>query len=124
MIIKKNIKIKRVYDEYNKNDGTRILVDRLWPRGVRKEDAKIDEWMKDIAPSDSLRKWFNHDPEKWGEFKKRYKKELKDKSDLVALLSKLEKVKGIITLIYSAKDEEHNNAVALRLILSKLNSVE
>ncbi|MEO8232492.1 MAG: DUF488 domain-containing protein [Ignavibacteriota bacterium] len=117
--MKKNIKIKRVYDEYDKKDGTRILIDRLWPRGVKKEDAKIDEWMKDIAPSDSLRKWFNHDPEKWGEFKKRYKKELKDKSDLVALLSKLEKVKGIITLVYSAKDEEHNNAVALRLILSK-----
>ena len=113
----KNIKIKRVYDEYDKSDGMRILVDRLWPRGIKKENAHIDEWIKDIAPSDSLRKWFNHDPEKWENFKEKYYNELNDKKNLLKDLTN--KVKGKITLVYSAKDEKHNNAAALKEYLQK-----
>jgi uncharacterized protein YeaO (DUF488 family) len=108
----KNIKIKRIYDNYSSEDGSRILVDRLWPRGIKKENAKIDEWIKDIAPSDSLRKWFNHDPEKWEEFKKKYFDELNNKKD--SLRNLVQKGKATITLIYSAKDKEYNNAVALK----------
>lgn len=115
--MKKNIKIKRVYDEYSPNDGARILIDRLWPRGVKKEDAHIDEWMKDIAVSDSLRKWFNHDPEKWREFKKKFSAELSKNKNLCEEL--VNKGRTNITLIYSAKDEEHNNAVVLKDYLEK-----
>ncbi|HRN26752.1 MAG: DUF488 domain-containing protein [Ignavibacteriaceae bacterium] len=115
--MKKNIKIKRVYDEYSSKDGIRILIDRLWPRGVKKEDARIDEWMKDIAPSDSLRKWFNHDPEKWGEFKKKFSAELSKNKKLCEEL--VNKGRTNLTLIYSAKDEEHNNAVVLKNYLEK-----
>jgi uncharacterized protein YeaO (DUF488 family) len=106
------VKIKRIYERASKDDGKRILVDRLWPRGIKKDDAKLDEWLRDIAPSDSLRKWFAHDPKKWHEFKERYKKELKDKADIIARLEKDVK-QGDVTLLYSARDEEHNNAVAL-----------
>jgi uncharacterized protein YeaO (DUF488 family) len=108
----KNIKIKRIYEEYDKSDGTRILVDRLWPRGIKKEEAHIDEWLKDAAPSDALRKWFGHDPEKWEKFKQKYYVEINDKKDLFEEL--INKVKTNITLVYSAKDEEHNNARALK----------
>lgn len=76
------IKIKRIYDPATDDDGKRILIDRLWPRGLKKDDAKIDEWIKDIAPSDELRKWFSHDPSKWDDFRKKYKKELNQKADL------------------------------------------
>lgn len=111
------IKHKRIYDKYEKNDGFRILVDRLWPRGISKEDSKIDLWLKDIAPSDSLRKWFNHDPEKWDEFQQKYKKELKDNSEILQTLIEIIENKKNITLLYAAKDTEHNNAIILKRIL-------
>jgi uncharacterized protein YeaO (DUF488 family) len=107
------IKIKRVYEKPSEDDGYRILIDRLWARGLTKEKAKIDLWLKDIAPSNELRKWFNHDPEKWDFFKEKYKQELKDKKDLAEQIRRLEKEKGTITLLYSTKDEKHNNAVVL-----------
>lgn len=107
------IQLKRIYQSPDAQDGFRILVDRLWPRGIKKDDAKIDLWIKEIAPSDALRKWFNHEPEKWEEFKRRYGKELKEKQDLVDQLSSHLK-KGKVTFLFSAKDEGHNNAVALR----------
>lgn len=115
--MKKNIKIKRVYDDYSSKDGARILIDRLWPRGVKKENAHIDEWMKDIAPSDALRKWFMHDPKKWAEFKKKFSSELSKNKNLCEELVK--KGGTNITLIYSAKNEEHNNAVVLKDYLEK-----
>jgi len=107
------IKIKRAYDPLEKTDGFRVLVDRLWPRGVSKTTARIDLWLKEIAPSDALRKWFGHDPEKWSEFRKRYVRELACKPEAVAQIR--EHVgKEIITLVYGAKDQQHNNAVALK----------
>ena len=107
------IKIKRIYDPPAREDGFRILVDRLWPRGLTKEKAKIDLWLKEIAPSDDLRKWFAHDPEKWKEFKNRYEMELKDKQDLLRKIKQMEKEKGVVTILYSTKETEFNNAVAL-----------
>jgi uncharacterized protein YeaO (DUF488 family) len=107
------IKIKRAYEAPDDDDGTRILVDRLWPRGLTKERALIDDWLKEIAPSNDLRKWFAHDPGKWEEFQERYAKELQKNSTAVALLKALAKTRTI-TLIYAAKDEEHNEAVSLR----------
>lgn len=111
------INIKRVYDKPEEKDGFRILIDRLWPRGITRERAKIDLWLKEIAPSNELRKWFSHDPNKWIEFKQKYKIELKDKTEFLEQIKKLEKKEKIITLIYSAKNEENNNAVALKEIL-------
>jgi len=108
-----DIKIKRVYEQPDKNDGMRILVDRLWPRGLTKEKAGVDLWLKDIAPSTELRKWFNHDPDKWDEFKKRYLIELKENTEQVWLL-KQELEKGVVTLVYGAKDKEHNEALVLQ----------
>jgi uncharacterized protein YeaO (DUF488 family) len=113
------IKIKRVYDPPAKEDGYRILIDRLWPRGLTKERAKIDLWLKEIAPSNELRKWFNHDPEKWEEFKAKYEKELTNKQNLLHEIKQLEKEKGIVTLLYSTKETEHNNAVALNGFLKE-----
>jgi uncharacterized protein YeaO (DUF488 family) len=113
----KNIKTKRVYDKYENSDGVRILVDRLWPRGIKKEEARIDEWLKDIAPSDSLRKWYSHDPEKWSEFKKKYYSELKDKKEVLQNLMK--KSEKDITLVYSSKELRYNNANALKEYLEK-----
>lgn len=107
------IQVKRIYDSPSPRDGYRILVDRLWPRGIKKEDAKIELWLKEIAPSDALRKWFNHEPEKWEEFKNRYRKELNGKPELIEQLSQNLK-KGKVAFLFSAKDEAHNNAVALR----------
>lgn len=92
------VKTKRIYEAASRDDGKRILIDRLWPRGIKKEDARIDEWLKDVAPSNELRKWFSHDPAKWQEFKKRYTAELKNKSELIERL-KAEAKKGTITLI-------------------------
>ena len=112
------LKIKRIYELPDKGDGVRILVDRLWPRGVSKEKAKIDLWLKDIAPSDNLRKWFGHEEERWEEFKKRYLRELKDKKELVKQVRKMDK-KGKVTLLYAAKDEARNNAVVLDELLRK-----
>ena len=106
-------RIKRVYELPDKHDGRRILVDRLWPRGLTKEKACIDLWLKDIAPSTELRKWFDHDPGRWEEFKERYLAELKGNSEQIQLL-KQELDKGIVTLVYGAKDEEHNQAVVIQ----------
>ncbi len=111
------IQLKRSYDPVSKNDGFRILVDRLWPRGLSKAKAHIDLWLKDIAPSTQLRKAFGHDPKKWGEFQKRYKKELAQHKDAIALLKHLITEKKQVTLLFSAKDTGHNNAVALKKIL-------
>jgi uncharacterized protein YeaO (DUF488 family) len=111
------IKIKRVYEKPTKEDGWRVLVDRLWPRGMTKEAAHLDAWMKDVAPSDSLRKWFGHEPEKWIGFQKKYRSEVAKKKKLVTELKKMTKEHGTLTLLYGAKDEEHNEAVVLADIL-------
>lgn len=103
---------KRVYEKPDKNDGIRVLVDRLWPRGLKKEQARIEYWMKEIAPGNTLRKWFAHREERWQEFKNRYFEELKDKNDLLKQLKDLGKDK-IVTLLYAARDERRNNAQAI-----------
>ncbi len=107
------LKLKRIYEAPEKGDGYRVLVDRLWPRGVSKEWAHLDLWLKDIAPSDALRKWFGHDPKRWAEFATKYRKELRGKKEIVRQFKKLEAEHGTVTLLYSAHDEEHNQAVAL-----------
>ncbi len=107
------VQIKRVYEKPTKADGKRILIDRLWPRGLSKEKAKIDMWLKEIAPSTELRKWFGHDPQKWEEFKKRYLTELKNNRENLSLLEN-ELKKGKTTLVYGAKDENYNDAVVLQ----------
>ena len=112
------LKLKRVYDPCAKADGMRVLVDRLWPRGMKKEEAGVDLWLKEIAPSDALRKWFSHDPDKWQEFKKRYKKELEDGQDVIEDLKKAAQ-KETVTLLYAAKDTERNNAVVLKAIIEE-----
>ena len=112
-----NIKIKRVYEKPDKTDGFRILVDRLWPRGLTKEKAAADLWLKDIAPSTELRKWFNHEPEKWKEFIKKYLVELKENKEPVSLLKECVK-KGPVTLIYGARDQEHNEALIIKNFIS------
>jgi uncharacterized protein YeaO (DUF488 family) len=108
--------IKRVYEEPSESDGTRILVDRLWPRGLTKERARVDIWLKEIAPSNELRKWFAHDPTKWPEFQSRYKEELKSHAEQFALL-KRKATKGPITLLYGADDQQHNQTVVLKEML-------
>jgi uncharacterized protein YeaO (DUF488 family) len=110
------VTIKRAYDPPSPHDGTRVLVDRLWPRGVKKVNAGISQWMRDIAPSDELRKWFGHEPTRWEEFRRRYKAELTKKRELVAELRNLAR-EGPLTLVYSAHDEAHNQAVVLREML-------
>lgn len=110
------IKLKRIYDPPTPDDGTRVLVDRLWPRGIAKDEARLDDWLKEIAPSDALRKWFGHDPAKWEEFRERYRRDLETKAELLDGLRKLA-VEGTVTLLYAAKDEEHNNAVVLKELL-------
>ncbi|HET6465552.1 MAG TPA: DUF488 domain-containing protein, partial [Nitrospiria bacterium] len=110
------IRLKRVYENSSKEDGVRILVERLWPRGLTKEKAGIDLWLKEIAPSDGLRKWFNHDPAKWNDFRKRYEAELKKKKEpLDQLRQKIEE--GNVTFVYAARDEAHNSAVILKRFL-------
>jgi len=111
------IRIKRVYELAAEEDGFRLLVDRLWPRGISKEKAKIDLWLKEVAPSGELRKWFSHDPAKWEEFKKRYAEEVTGKQALLKEIRRIEKEKGTVTLLYSARDVERNNAVALKAVL-------
>jgi uncharacterized protein YeaO (DUF488 family) len=115
------IRVKRIYEMPQKDDGFRILVDRLWPRGLSKDKAKVDLWLKEIAPSDELRKWFAHDPEKWDEFKNRYKKELQEKSELLRKIIQLEREKETVTLLFSARDEKYNNALALSTILQEMS---
>lgn len=113
------IKVKRIYEspKPQPGDGKRVLVDRLWPRGLRKDEVVVDEWIKELAPSTSLRKWFAHDPAKWQEFKKRYKEELVEKSEILEKI-RMESRRGNVTILYSAKDTEHNNAAALQEFLS------
>ena len=111
------ILIKRVYEHKAADDGYRVLVDRLWPRGLSKDKAAIDIWLKDIAPSNELRKWFGHDPAKWDEFQKRYKNELKNKFDQVAQLKDLAKKHKKLTLLYGALDTEHNEAAVLAKVI-------
>jgi uncharacterized protein YeaO (DUF488 family) len=115
-------RIKRVYREPNARDGLRILVDRVWPRGISKERARIVEWCKELAPSTSLRKWFGHDPAKWTEFRRRYRTELA-RSGMMDGLKKLARLsrKRVITLVYSAADEEHNQAVVLKELIDELD---
>lgn len=111
-----NIKLKRAYEPRSAKDGTRVLVDRLWPRGVAKKDAALDQWMKEIAPSTDLRKWFGHDPARWNEFCRRYREELHGNADLLGQLRALAR-KHPVTLIYSAHDETHNDSIVLRDVL-------
>lgn len=113
-----HLQLKRAYEPAEPSDGTRILIDRLWPRGVSKEEAALDDWMKDIAPSTELRKWFGHDPTKWSEFQRRYR------TELVHHDAELERIRDLakrhkVTLVYSAHDEQHNDAIVLRDVLEK-----
>lgn len=110
------IRLKRAYEPASTRDGKRFLVERLWPRGVKKETLKLDGWLKDVAPSAELRKWFDHDPAKWDEFRKRYVKELRQRPETWKPLASAAK-KGTVTLIFSSHDQEHNNAVALKEFL-------
>jgi uncharacterized protein YeaO (DUF488 family) len=110
--------LRRAYDEPTRNDGFRVLIDRLWPRGVTKDEARIDLWMRDIAPSDDLRRWFGHDPARWEEFEARYRAELTDKGDEVDQLVE-RAANRRVTLVYGAHDKRHNNAVVLRELLDE-----
>jgi len=117
------IRIKRIYEAAAKEDGTRILVDRLWPRGLKKQDAKVDLWLKEIGPSDELRKWFSHDPDKWEEFKKRFSAELDKKRDLVQVV--VDKAKeGDVTILFGSKEERFNNAHALADYLKRKKKIQ
>ncbi|MGD9507507.1 MAG: DUF488 domain-containing protein [Geminicoccaceae bacterium] len=112
------IDVKRAYEARAKSDGCRILVDRIWPRGLTKDDLRVDAWFKDLAPSTALRKWFGHDPKKWDEFRQRYAEELEQRSGALAeLIARVEA--GHVTLVFGAKDSEHNNAVALKQQLER-----
>jgi uncharacterized protein YeaO (DUF488 family) len=112
------IKLKRVYEEPDPRDGVRLLVDRLWPRGLSKERAQVERWLKEIAPSDELRRWFGHDPDRWQEFRLRYRAELAGQGELVDELRELA-VKGTVTLLFAAHDVERNNAVVLKELIEK-----
>jgi len=114
-----SMKIRRVYDPPEQADGCRILVDRLWPRGLNKEEAHIDVWLRDIAPSNGLRTWFSHDPKKWPEFRDRYFKELQEKKELTEVIKSRAR-QGNVTLVYAAKDEYYNNAVCLKEFMGSL----
>lgn len=114
------VRLKRAYEPVEPDDGRRVLVERLWPRGLRKDQAHFDDWLKDIAPSDSLRKWFHHDPNRWDEFEQRYARELESHAASAALDDLVRRaVSETVTLIYSAHDEEHNNAVALKTMIER-----
>jgi uncharacterized protein YeaO (DUF488 family) len=110
------IRIKRVYDPPSPDDGARVLVDRLWPRGISKERARIDLWLKEVAPTTGLREWYGHDPARWEEFRRRYRAELAGKQDLIRTLREKEK-EGTVTLVYSSREQQLNNAVALKMFL-------
>ena len=112
------VRIKRVYEEPAKEDGKRILVDRLWPRGLTRQKADIDLWLKEIAPSTGLRKWFGHDPDKWNEFRKKYLQEIKQNKEQVSILKEHLK-EGAVTLVYGAKDKEHNEALVLQELFNR-----
>lgn len=108
------IRIERAYDEPEPEDGRRVLVDRIWPRGVSREELELDEWRRKVAPSDELREWFDHDPDRWDEFRRRYGEELEERPEAWRDLFEIAREGGTLTLIYGASDREHNNAVALR----------
>jgi uncharacterized protein YeaO (DUF488 family) len=112
------IKTKRIYEPSDKDDGTRILVDRLWPRGLTKERAHIDLWLTEIAPSTELRRWFAHDPEKWTRFRRRYETEIRKHDDLIGMLKDIAR-RGTLTLLYGARDENHNEALVLKQFLER-----
>lgn len=112
------VKAKRVYDAIQRSDGPRFLVERLWPRGVKKEKLKLDAWLKEVAPSDGLRRWFGHDPAKWGEFQRRYRAELDENPNAWKQLLDVAR-QGHVTLLYSARDTEHNNAIVLKDYLAE-----
>ncbi len=113
------IAVKRVYEDPSATDGRRVLVDRLWPRGLSREAARIDDWMRDIAPSAALRQWFAHDPDRWVDFERQYREELDQSAEAAVLLDALAGRcrRGPVTLVYAARDTDHNNAVVLRKIL-------
>ena len=112
------IQLKRAYDKPQKSDGFRVLIDRIWPRGIRKEDLKLDQWLRTLAPSTELRQWFGHDPEKWDEFRKRYFRELDTHSEEIELLR--EKMRaGPLTIVFGSREERFNNATALKEYLEK-----
>ena len=113
-----DIRLKRAYDEPATSDGYRVLIDRLWPRGVSKTDAELDEWAQDLAPTSELRKWFGHEPERFDEFRRRYRAELATHSDKLRELRRRAS-EGTLTLVYSARDEEHNDAVVLAELLRR-----
>ena len=117
-VSKDRVRIKRAYEAPSADDGTRVLIDRLWPRGIAKAEAAVDHWMKEIAPSTELRKWFGHDPARWEEFQRRYRSELKDHRDELERLRELAR-EGVVTLVYAAHDETHNDAVVLRGLLTR-----
>ncbi len=112
------LKLKRVYENSERSDGARFLVERLWPRGMKKAQLKLDAWLKDVAPSDSLRRWFGHDPLKWNEFQKKYRVELSDNPDAWKPILEAAK-RGNVTLLYSSRDREHNNALVLKSFLEE-----
>jgi uncharacterized protein YeaO (DUF488 family) len=118
MAQKHRIQLKRVYDAPEESDGTRVLVDRVWPRGVRKDEAALDEWLKDIAPTTELRKWFGHSPDRWERFRYRYEAELAENEEALERLLELCR-EGDVTLLYSARNQEYNNAVALKQVLER-----
>lgn len=110
--------LRRAYDKPTRNDGQRVLVDRIWPRGVSRDDARIDNWVRDLAPSEDLRRWFGHDPQRWDEFQRRYRAELQHHDDqLDELANRI--AQGRVTLVYGARDQKHNNAVVLREVLEQ-----
>ncbi|GAA4332978.1 DUF488 domain-containing protein [Pigmentiphaga soli] len=113
-----DLRLKRAYEPAGPDDGVRILVDRLWPRGLSKAKAALDDWMKDIAPSTELRQWFGHDPERWTEFQRRYRAELRQHAEQLERIRALAKA-GTVTLVYGARDEAHNDAVVLKKVLLK-----
>lgn len=115
-IAARNVRLKRAYELAEATDGKRVLVDRLWPRGVSKARASVDQWMKEIAPTTELRKWFGHDPHRWGEFRRRYRMELRQNAPLLKQLRSLAR-KSRVTLVYSAHDEVHNDAIVLRNVI-------
>lgn len=111
------VRLRRIYEPPQRGDGLRVLVDRLWPRGISKRAATVDLWLKEVAPSDQLRRWFNHDPARWEAFLERYQRELEERPKAVEELKRLSR-KQVVTLVYAAKDQKHNNAVALKKFLS------
>jgi uncharacterized protein YeaO (DUF488 family) len=123
MAMAAEIRIKRIYDPPARSDGERILVDRLWPRGIKRDDAELDAWLKDVAPSAALRRWFGHDPQKWTEFKRRYIAELTH-NPAAAELRKAVAASKSVTLLFAAKDNLHNNAAVLRDFLRSKNAMD